>query len=758
MSHTFILRARAFVFLVLFLGPYVAWADDFNISYVLNGGTASNSGMPTVYTVGVGETINGTPTRANSAFAGWCNDAELTDCAMSQTISDTDTGDKTFYASWSCNTGYGAAVDGQSCTANQYNVTYDCGSGNVTGNPPANAVATYNSDFSPVMIMKNLCERSGYILSGWAISGTNTVQSGKFKWTYSTDKTLTAQWVEFEPKFTITTTNMSAGNIFKYWQGSDGLFYVDWGDGTLQTINYRAVIPHTYETGGVHTIRFGGLATGYETNYKTDTPGAVSFGIKATSYNGTTQHAGTPLYVAGISGSLGAIYPSLANGNQPRFMSTFNGCANLTGSIPAGLFTGVTGTVSDSTKNAKMFSYTFEGCTGLTGAIPSTLFGDLNTLPGLAMFQYTFSGCTGLTGAIPSDLFAGVNGAPRAGVFSGTFYGCSGLSGQIPEELFTGIVGNASVATGDEYSMTHSDGSSTTYKNKATAAFASTFYNCSNLSGTIPENLFAGITGNAAYLFNSTFYGCSGLSGPIPEDLFSGITGVAEYMFGGTFNQTTHIDGTIPAGLFAGVTGAAKGLFYLTFQGCCSIESPIPSNLFAGVSGTGVDMFRSTFNMGNCGSNGYPENNLTGYVNPALFAGVTGSSSNIFYRTFNKSSMDTECPCGAHSATTAWGVSSIDGRAVCEPGLKPNEHYYTGDNGETACTTDCDFATTLKTKTDNTEAEYPIVSDKVTTPALVLQSGGTTCYVPLESGVDTFNLMWGQTVYHAGRLDEEIIN
>ena len=501
--------SRIFMPMMLVFGvvvaPFTAFAEDFDIHYELNGGTSASSGMPTTYTAGVETIIDGVPTRANSGFAGWCVDSGLTDCAATQTILDTDTGDKTFYASWTCKNGYGVALDGQSCTANQYNVTYDCGTG-TTGTPPATAVATYDADFNPTMIMKNSCERSGYVLSGWVISGTNTVQSGTFKWTYTTDKTLTAQWVEFDPKFTITTTNMSAGDTFKYWQGSDGLFYVDWGDGTLQTINYRAVVPHTYETAGVHTIRFDGLATGYDERYDIDIPGAVSFGIKATGYNGTTQHAGTPLYVAGISGSLGAIYRSLANGNQPRFISTFNGCTNLTGSIPAGLFSGVSGT--------------------------------------------------------------------------------------------------------------------------------------------------------------------------------------------------------------------AEAMFFATFA---------------------------------------RDAGIVGYISPALFAGITGSSTNIFSNTFLDTSMDTECPCGVHSATTAWGVSSIDSRAVCEPGLKPNEHYYTGDNGETACTTDCDFATTLKTKTGDTEGEYPIVSDKVTTPALVLQSGGTTCYVPLETGVDTFNLMWGQSVYHAGRLDEVVV-
>ena len=810
--------------------PFAARADDFNITYELNGGTAATSGMPATYTAGTAITL-GTPTRVGSTFVGWCTDAELTDCAKPMTIGADATGDKTFYASWTCNNGYGAALDGQSCVADEYTVTYDCGDG--SGTAPANAIATYNANFSPVMIMKNLCEKPGYVLSGWLVSGTSDVKSGTFKWTYTGDKTLTAQWVEFDPKFTITTTNMSAGDTFKYWQGSSGKFYVDWGDGTYQTINYTAVIPHTYETAGVHTIRFGGRATGHNTGASDTTPNAIGFGIRSVYKRDATTNAGTPLFVAGISGSLGDIYPSLPNDNHPRFMSTFNGCTNLTGSIPAELFRGVTGSKTDKDKNYAMFASTFENCSGLTGSIPGGLFGDLdNATTASVMFQTTFSGAVGLTGSIPENLFAGVVGIPRAGLFNATFMECSGLTGSIPENLFAGISGDASADTGSKFTVS----GDTTYRDKATSAFMQTFYNCNGLTGSIPEGLFAGITGNAAYLFCATFYDCSGLTssipedlfagitdnaphmfqsafsgcsnltgtipeslfsgitgsapylfrgtfyncidltGPIPENLFNGITGNAPHLFHGTFNGCQSIGGTIPAGLFRGITGAAEAMFHLTFQGMCAIETPIPSNLFAGVSGTAKEMFRSTFNMGRCGvvgDQGLPESGLTGYIDPQLFAGVTGNSTDIFGTTFRNTRLDAECPCGAHSVTTAWGIDKIPPtaynpaddptgkdvpRAVCAPGLKDGEHYYTDGNGNTVCTTDCDFATEFKTKNGENENAYPILSERVTTPALVVQSGGTQCFVPLEMGVDTFNLNWGENVYHAGRLDEAAIN
>ena len=108
-------------------------ANTYNISYVMNGGADATSGQPTTYTYGVGATINGTPTRANSVFEGWCTDSRLTNCSATQTISTTTTGNKTFYAKWSCvNNGY--VLSNNACVSNQYTVTLNKngGSGNIT--------------------------------------------------------------------------------------------------------------------------------------------------------------------------------------------------------------------------------------------------------------------------------------------------------------------------------------------------------------------------------------------------------------------------------------------------------------------------------------------------------------------------------------------------------------------------------------------------------------------------------------------------
>ena len=102
------------------------------------------------------------------------------------------------------------------------------------------------------------------------------------------------------------------------------------------------------------------------------------------------------------------------------------------------------------------------------------------------------------------------SGAPASSMFSSTFNGCSGLTGTIPENLFAGISGAP-----------------------AGYMFDRTFYNCSGLTGEIPLGLFGNLTNRPqSYMFRMTFYGCSGLTGPsarMPDgtylyDFFTGAT------------------------------------------------------------------------------------------------------------------------------------------------------------------------------------------------------------------------------------------
>ena len=88
--------------------------EAYNIVYELNGGT-NYPNAPRTYTFGLGARIDGTPTRSNSVFKGWCTDAALQNCAMTQTIGRTETGTKKFYAKWVCTNGAIANATNTAC-------------------------------------------------------------------------------------------------------------------------------------------------------------------------------------------------------------------------------------------------------------------------------------------------------------------------------------------------------------------------------------------------------------------------------------------------------------------------------------------------------------------------------------------------------------------------------------------------------------------------------------------------------------------
>ncbi len=483
-------------------------------------------------------------------------------------------------------------------------------------------------------------------------------------------------------KFTVTTTEIAGGGEFKFLMTAIGTFYVDCGDGgtlsgtgasgktIVRTTNTEATYTCTYNDAGVKTIRFGGVASRYHS-------GAVA----AIRFNG-----GTPTLVAGISGSLGAIFPTMGVGAvlQPSFRNTFNGCAKLTGSIPENLFSGISGA------------------------------------PVSTMFQQTFTGCSNLTGSIPAGLFSGISGAPADGMFASTFSGCAGLTGTIPAGLFAGISGPPT-------------------KNM----FYRTFMGCSKLTGSIPENLFAGISGApVTYMFSGTFSGCAGLTGTIPAGLFAGISGSpATYMFYATFHNCSKLTGSIPENLFAGISGApVAGMFRSTFSGCMGLTGTIPAGLFSGISGApAVDMFRETF---------YYCSGLTGFVPPALFQGITnsGTVTNHMTDVFARATgLATKCP-SCHKQYITGFEQYWSNRVSCEFSVGENEHIYND-----VCYQDCGAGIT-KIKT-STGLVFPIFSTKPTTPAINVKYNDVVCYIPLEAGdggAGSMNILYNNETYHLG--------
>ena len=243
-----------------------------------------------------------------------------------------------------------------------------------------------------------------------------------------------------DQKFTIKTTNLAADTTFKFVLSAAGTFYVDWGDNSpVQTITRtNDTTPteyyHDYVSGGVKTIKFAGLATGYNTttynNDKDSSGAAIRFA--ATNANISTNTGGTPYLIAELGGSIGSVFPTLGNNNNqiPIFFDLCQECTALT-TISSDLFSGVTGAKNN------MFRGIFDKCSSLT-TLPATLFGDIS---GSAsnMFRSAFYECSSLT-TLPAGLFSGINGAQDY-MFKWTFAGTTGFTGYIPATLFDGLHG-----------------------------------------------------------------------------------------------------------------------------------------------------------------------------------------------------------------------------------------------------------------------------------------------------------------------------
>ena len=456
---------------------------------------------------------------------------------------------------------------------------------------PLNDALTDTSMVANMEYLLRAVDVANYKLNGWVT--TNYAES-EYATNAAADTVATQLAVDNLIKFigfpfSLTTTDTT--EYFQFTMSAKGTFYVNWGDGNEEVIERsdtnETTYEHTYATAGEYKIELDGKATAYSNGSTTP----------AISFNNNQN-------VAKISGSLGIIFPTLANGTQPKFYYTFGNLPNLGGAIPPSLFTGING---KPTKN--MFYGTFFGASNLTGHIPEKLFAGIKGDPMEGLFYRTFENCSGLGGDIPAGLFAGLDGAPARDMFHATFSGCSGLTG-FGGALFAGISGAP-----------------------AQRMYNATFSGCSGLTGSIPSGLFGVFNGVAQELmFGNTFYSCSGLTGGIPANLFAGVTGQpAKRMFEGTFNMCSGLTESIPADLFAGLDGTPmEKMFYNTFAGCSSLSGDVPSGLFANISGAAApQMFARTFY--NCSS-------LTG-IQDGVFGALTGGAQNqmfmeMFYRNY----------------------------------------------------------------------------------------------------------------------------
>ena len=267
---------------------------------------------------------------------------------------------------------------------------------------------------------------------------------------------------------------ISATDSFTINIAAKGTFTIDWGDGTVETFNqtsaYTKPYQHTYVDGGPQTIRLAGQATEYYSSYE---PATISFSSKG--------------IISEIIGSLGKIFPTLADGSQPSFYQTFSYASNVT-RLPKKLFSGITGKPISS-----MFYQTFYNMSSLT-EIPENLFGGLDGAPGSSMFYQTFYNCSSVK-SLPNKLFGNLYGTPAMYMFYGTFYNCTGLTGEIPLGFFGDFENNIK-----------------------SYMFGYAFYNCNGLTGpsarmpdgTYVYNYFT--KGTGYYPTSQMYYNCTGLS------------------------------------------------------------------------------------------------------------------------------------------------------------------------------------------------------------------------------------------------------
>lgn len=244
----------------------------------------------------------------------------------------------------------------------------------------------YNREITNVGVVANMkylltaVDVANEILNG---EKTTDYGNGEFATMVAADTVATDTAVEtlvkkeIEYKFFMTTIPNT--DSFDFAILATGEYYVDWGDGKTETIKKSVtdsiVYKHDYDLPGEYTVKLGGQATGGYISMR------ITFTI-ATANNNKISKA---------TGCLGCIFPTLSDGSQPNFASTFYRQDALT-EISAELFNGVYGRPGST-----MFGNTFAYCTSLK-SIPDGLFNGLSGKLNLSTFGSTFDGCTGLTG------------------------------------------------------------------------------------------------------------------------------------------------------------------------------------------------------------------------------------------------------------------------------------------------------------------------------------------------------------------------
>lgn len=151
------------------------WTPEiYSITYKMNGGGGLPSSAVKIYTYGEAIELPTPTNRIGYEFNGWCLDeaCETEPCFL---ISETDFGDKIFYAYWE---------------AKPLTVRFDSRGGDTVN--PSTMTVYYDSEYGYLPS----CARTGYTFLGWytASTGGDRVESSTKAKSYSSSITLYAQW------------------------------------------------------------------------------------------------------------------------------------------------------------------------------------------------------------------------------------------------------------------------------------------------------------------------------------------------------------------------------------------------------------------------------------------------------------------------------------------------------------------------------------------------------------------------------------
>ena len=191
----------------------VQWtAPTYAVTLNTNGGTI-NSGNVTSYTYGVGATLPTDVTRTGYTFKGWYDNENLTGSPVTA-ISNTETGNKEYWAKWEIN---------------QYTITFDTNGGS--------EIAPITQDYGTKITTPADPTRKGYTFKGWDKEIPKTMPAENI--------TITARWKDTEKPTGEIIIGTNKWNKFLN-ELTFGIFFKDTQEVTINAVDNSGTVFVSY--------------------------------------------------------------------------------------------------------------------------------------------------------------------------------------------------------------------------------------------------------------------------------------------------------------------------------------------------------------------------------------------------------------------------------------------------------------------------------------------------------------------------------